>query len=278
MRQCTPARALRAGLLLIAALAATSLLVTPAVGAPPQVACDNRNNNTYEKLLECVSVEGVREHQAALQAIANANGGTRAAATPGYDASVDYVVRTLRAAGWTVELHQFDFTVAEPIRQLTPIVATYESGDVTGSARGTVTAQVIPVDINLTPPRATTSGCDGAFTEAAVGAPLTPDPAGPNDFAGVPAGQIALIQRGGCSFALKVVNAQAAGAAAVILFNQGNTPDRSGLLVNITAAPPAGSNVTINIPVVGASFATGETLAQPGTTATVAVANSRRPT
>ena len=56
----------------------------------------------------------------------------------------------------------------------------------TGSALGTVTAPVIPIDINLAPPRANTSGCDGAFTEAAVGAPLTADPAGPDDFAGFP--------------------------------------------------------------------------------------------
>ena len=113
----TPARPLRAGLLVVAAVAAAAfLLVTPAVGAPPQVACDKRANNTYEKLLECVRVDGVREHQAALQAIADANGGTRAAATPGYDASVDYVVETIQAAGWTVELHRSTSRSREPIR------------------------------------------------------------------------------------------------------------------------------------------------------------------
>ena len=38
--------------------------------------------------------------------------------------------------------------------------------------------------------------------------------------------------------------------------------------------PPAGSAfTTIAIPVVGVSFAAGETLSQPGTTATVAVLN-----
>ena len=131
-----------------------------------------------------------------------------------------------------------------------------------------------PIDINLTPPQANTSGCDGAYTEAAVGAPLTADPGGVNDFAGFVAGRIALVQRGGCSFALKVVNAQAAGAAAVILFNQGNTPDRSGTLTNITAEPPPGSVVTtVTVPVVGTSFAAGALLARAGTTATVAVVN-----
>ena len=257
-----------------AGVLAALLLAAPGLAAPPTVGCENRTNNTYDKLLECVTVEGVREHQAAFQAIADANGGNRAAGTSGYDASVEYVIGTLEAAGWTVTTHQFDFTVAQPIRQLTPVVATHESGGVTGSALGTVTAQVTPVDINLTPPRANTSGCDGAFTEAAVGAPLTADPGGVNDFAGFVAGRIALIQRGGCSFALKVANAQTAGAAAVILFNQGNTPDRSGTLTNITAEPPAGSAfTTITVPVVGTSFAAGESLAQAGTTATVAVVN-----
>ena len=44
--------------------------------------CGNRVNNTFEKLLECVTLDGVRSHQAALQAIADANGGVRAAGTP----------------------------------------------------------------------------------------------------------------------------------------------------------------------------------------------------
>jgi Zn-dependent M28 family amino/carboxypeptidase len=258
-----------------AGVLAALLLAAPGVAGAPPTGCENRTNNTYDKLLGCVTLEGVREHQAALQAIADANGGTRAAGTSGYDASVDYVVDTLEAAGWSVDIHLFDFTVAQPIRQLTPAPpVTHATGGVTGSALGTVTNQVVPVDINLVPPRANTSGCDGAFTEAAVGAPLTADPGGVNDFAGFPAGAIALVQRGGCSFALKVANAQTAGAAAVILFNQGDTPARSVTLTNITAVPPAGSAfTTITVPVVGTSFAAGELLARPGSTATVAVVN-----
>ena len=259
---------------LVAMTAVLAAILLPGTASAEPAACATRNNNTYARLLECVTVEGVRAHQAAFQAIANANGGNRAAGTPGYDASVDYVIKTLEAAGWDVDTHQFDFTVAQPIQQHTPTAVTHEAGGVTGSALGTRTAQVTPVDINLTPPRANTSGCDGAFTEAAVGAPLTADPGGVNDFAGFVAGRIALIQRGGCSFALKVANAQTAGASAVILFNQGNTPERSGTLGDITAEPPAGSAfTTIGIPVVGTSFAAGELLARAGSTATVAVVN-----
>jgi Zn-dependent M28 family amino/carboxypeptidase len=143
------------------------------------------------------------------------------------------------------------------------------------SGPGDVSAEITAVDINLAPPRASTSGCDGAFAEAAVGAPIVADPGGADDFAGFPAGSIALIQRGGCSFALKAVNAQAAGASAVVIFNQGNDPTRVDLIVG-NAVPPDGSTAgAITIPVVGASFADGEALSQ-ALTARVAVESETR--
>jgi hypothetical protein len=49
------------------------------------------------------------------------------------------------------------------------------------------------------------------------------------DFAGFTPGRIALIQRGSCFFGVKVLNAQAAGASGVIIFNEGN-PGRTGVL------------------------------------------------
>jgi Zn-dependent M28 family amino/carboxypeptidase len=215
-------------------------------------ACRNRTNNTHAKLLECVTLEGVREHQAAFQAIADANGGTRAAGTPGYDESVEYVVERLTAAGYIVTLDEFPFLFFPPavLQQLTPISATYETGAFTNSGVGSVTGPVIPVDINLVPPRASTSGCEAS------------------DFAGLDfsgSSDIALIQRGTCPFAQKVQNAEAAGAEAVVIFNQGNDPTREGLIVG-TLAPFSAS-----VPVVGASFADGVALAQPGSTALVQV-------
>jgi Zn-dependent M28 family amino/carboxypeptidase len=212
--------------------------------------CNNRVNNTFNKLLECVTLTGVRSHQAALQAIADANGGTRAAGTPGYDQSVSYIVEKMTAAGYSVTLNPFPFVyVALPtLQQTAPISASYETGAFTGSGFGNVSAAVTAVDINLVPPRASTSGCEAA------------------DFAGFPAGNIALIQRGTCTFAAKAANAQAAGASAVIIFNQGNAPDREGLIIG-TLLP-----FTANIPVVGASFAQGVALAQPGSSATITLA------
>ena len=212
--------------------------------------CGSRVNNTFDKLLECVTVGGVRAHQQALQNIANANGGVRAAGTPGYDQSVDYIVGKLVAAGYNVTRNAFPFVyVALPtLQQTAPVVASYDTGAFTGSGYGNVSAAVTAVDVNLVPPRANTSGCEAA------------------DFAGFPAGNIALMQRGTCTFALKAQNAQAAGASAVIIFNQGNTPAREVLIVG-TLAPFVAS-----IPVIGASFATGVALAQAGSRASISLA------
>jgi Zn-dependent M28 family amino/carboxypeptidase len=74
-----------------------------------------------------------------------------------------------------------------------------------------------------------------------------------------------LVQRGTCTFAVKALNAQAAGAAAVIIFNQGNNSTRMDLIIG-TLAPS-----TAAIPVVGASYNTGVVLSQPGTTVRVKV-------
>jgi aminopeptidase Y len=93
-----------------AALAAGAVAVScaPAALAGP-AACDTRVNNTHAKLAECITVAGVREHQAALQRIADAHHGTRVSGSAGYDASVDYVVQRLTAAGYTPQVQPFVF-------------------------------------------------------------------------------------------------------------------------------------------------------------------------
>ena len=103
----------------------------PAVAAPAE-ACDRRTNNTYQKLLECVTLEGVREHQAQFQKIADNNAdpfypGTRAAGTEGYADSVEYVAGLLEDAGYEVTLDPFEFQFVFPalLQQLTPINAVY---------------------------------------------------------------------------------------------------------------------------------------------------------
>lgn len=239
-------------------------LTLPGLSTAQSASCDNRTNNTSAKLQECVTLDGVRDHQAALQAIANANGGTRAAGTPGYEASVDYVVEKLEEAGYAIELNAFVFTFVPPatLEQLSPINADYDTGQFAGSGAGTVTGPVIPVDLALgnadwpADPATATSGCEASdFTGL--------------DFSGP--GDIALIQRGACFFSEKAVNAEAAGAEAVIIFNQGNTPTRTGLIVGTAANLPDGSPSNLTVPVVGASFFDGISLSQVGSTAFIDV-------
>src|SRR6266498_1523376 len=78
------------------------------------------------------------------------------------------------------------------------------------------------------------------------------------DFQGFVPGRVALIQRGGCNFGVKVINAQAAGASGVIIFNEGN-PGRTGVLSG-SLVDAAGNRIVPTIPVAFTSFDTGNSL------------------
>ena len=185
------------------AVAAASLGTAPTVFAGA-ASCDSRVNNTQKKLLECVTLEGVREHQAALQAIADANNGIRTSGTPGFDASKDYVVAKMTEYGYNVTVQPFQFqtfiilspTILEQVSP--PPAGPIVNNIMSYSGSGDVTAPVTPL---AAPPADATPGCEAA------------------DFAGFPLGNIALIRRGACSFAIKATNAYNAGASGVIIYN-----------------------------------------------------------
>ncbi|MGP4021299.1 M28 family metallopeptidase [Saccharopolyspora sp. 5N708] len=80
-----------------AALAAASALVLPATAASAPMAS-----------APMTGVAAVQEHLQELQAIAEANGGNRAAGQPGYQASLDYVKAQLDGAGFTTTIQEFD--------------------------------------------------------------------------------------------------------------------------------------------------------------------------
>jgi Zn-dependent M28 family amino/carboxypeptidase len=221
-----------------------------AMAAPPQEDCDGRANNTYPKILECVRLDQVRAHQAALQAIATANGGNRFSGTAGYNASVDYVVGKLEAAGYDPQVQAFNYLAYEVVgpstlQKIAPLpMVTYvegvDFGAITQTDPGNVTAPVTAVDLMLGLGNTSTSGCEQA------------------DWAGFPAGNIALLQRGTCTFEIKAELAAANGAVGIVIFNQGNTTaaDRNGIpAVTLTA------NNTSGIPVLGTTYALGVTLA-----------------
>jgi Zn-dependent M28 family amino/carboxypeptidase len=62
-----------------------------------------------------ITVDGMFAHLRKLQEIADANDGTRAEGTPGFDASLDYVAQVLRDKGFDVQTPEFDRL--GPIRQ-----------------------------------------------------------------------------------------------------------------------------------------------------------------
>ena len=82
--------------------------VTVVVLALPGVAQaqDVFNSKPYRQK---VTVKNMLVHERALQRFADQNGGTRAAGTPGNTATTDYVLKTMRKAGWDAKLQPFEF-------------------------------------------------------------------------------------------------------------------------------------------------------------------------
>jgi Zn-dependent M28 family amino/carboxypeptidase len=187
-------------------------------------------------------------HVQALQDIATANGGNRAAGTPGYDRSAEYVAEQLRAAGYTVRFEEFTFPFFEE-RSPPVVVSGPEQPDaftpprealrtLMSSGSGDVTAPVQAVDLALSeePLQTSTSGCER------------------EDFADFKPGHIALVRRGTCPFQTKAELAQAAGAAGLIIMNQG-TGDQTGTFGGRLATQAA-------IPVLGITTEVGRKLAE----------------
>ncbi len=196
----------------------------PADAGPTQ-----RNNNTSAKLREAVTAAGIMEHARALQDIGDANGTTRVSGSSGYDDSADYAMEVFRAAGYDVRKQEFTFqtfiehpgtllqqVAPDPAADLPTRIMSYSgSGDVT--APSTAVANV---------------GCNAA------------------DFNGFPAGNVALISRGTCAFGAKAANAETAGAAAVVIYNN-TAGELNGTL---------GSGFTGDVPVVSVTQELGQRL------------------
>ena len=208
--------------------------------------CKDRNNNTFKKLLGCVTLDGVRAHQIKLRDIGAANGGTRASGTRGFDQSADYAEKIFRDAGYNVTRQSFVFQSfiefpGTSLKQISPtptgtITTTIMSYSGSGSVTGTVS--VLP----------TVTGCNTA------------------DFAGFTTGNIALVSRGACSFATKATNAQAAGASAAVIYNNVPGPLNGTL----------GAGFTLNFAVTAVEQTVGQQLAAiPGLVLSVTASTFR---
>jgi hypothetical protein len=218
--------------------------------------CDAQVNDTPGKLIPCIQQDDLWNHMQQFQAIANANPGadghpSRNSGEPGYKASVDYVAKVMKDAGYDVTIQPYTFTYTSfvgtpawsevsPTARSFNLVSDWNPGTSNGDATG---AQIQPAGGIVLPPTPTSSSTSGCTA---------------SDFSGSFAGKIALIQRGGCNFGVKVLNAQAAGAVGVVIFNEGN-PGRTGV-VNGSLVDANNSPFVPTIPVSFTSFDIGQSL------------------
>jgi Peptidase family M28/PA domain len=222
--------------------------------APPN--CETQVNDTAAKLLPCITQDDLTKYMNDFWGIAVANPGadghpSRNSGEPGYKASVDYVATLMEQWGYDVTYQPYTFlykayvgtptmTEVSPTAHNFALVDEWLPAESNGDATSKTVQPVGGIVIPPTPSPSSTSGCTAA------------------DFAGFTAGNIALIQRGGCNFGVKIQNAETAQASGVIIFNEGN-PGRTGVQ-GISVVDANGNPFVPTVPVASTTFAIGEQL------------------
>jgi len=244
-----------------------AVVVCVALVAGSMPASADPNNNNSQKLRRAVTVEGILEHEEALQGFADDAAGNRLSGAPGHDASVEYVADAARAAGYDVTVQDFEYQldlladyeqprlgIVGGTQFVAGIAGAQFGGDFGSMYKSTpysldITAPVWAIDLALPavgPPNTSTSGCEAA------------------DYTGVPAGAIIIVQRGTCSFAQKFLLADASPAAAMVFINEGQAGREVPLWFNFDG---------LEIPTFSATVETATELANgvlSGNTGTVA--------
>ncbi|MFJ9340763.1 M28 family metallopeptidase [Streptomyces sp. NPDC101733] len=224
----------------LAALAAAAVAAPVLIAAGPAAAHgldhrDRRGAALAKELVEEVTARGAYRHLAKFQQIADANGGNRAAGTPGHAASAAYVHDTLKKAGYEVSYQDFDIYEAHTKTERTTVLG--EGGRELATAAFTFT------------PSTPAGGLVAPLALARVDE--TPGCTADDYASGTFTGKIALVKRGSCTFVEKQRAAAAAGALGVIVYNHsGATPVRGGF-----SSPAEGI-----IPSAGITLADGEAL------------------
>jgi Zn-dependent M28 family amino/carboxypeptidase len=263
-----PGRLVVAGVVLVLAVVAAAVVAARTGGdgarasaraAPAASASPAAGPVDSATLRARVGTPGIRTHLEAFARIAAANGGNRAAGSPGDRASVDYVAAQLRAAGYRPRVEPVTVTMSTTTRAELVLAAggralargrDFEAARLSPSGRAD--APVEAVDLRLPPGQEpSTSGCEAS------------------DFAGFPRGAVALLQRGGCTYQVKATTAERAGASAVLVFNEGQ-PGRRELV------PATLGDTGVGIPVLSLSFEAGLRLAGLAEGARVRVAVDAR--
>jgi aminopeptidase YwaD len=171
-------------------LAASLSFGGTAVWAAPAQKANLQSDQAFDnKIVKRINEENIYNH------IAELSKNPRVAGTPGEDVAVEYIKRQFESYGYETEVQAFDiYSYIEPsLIELSVDGMTFEH---------------IPATF--------TYGVNGEVTNELVYVGLGAS----SDFEGKDVkGKIALIQRGSYSFADKILNAAAAGASAVIIYN-----------------------------------------------------------
>lgn len=232
----------------VSILMITALGCSKPVDTPLPVAEGKAAREFAAHLRRAVTVDAMMGHLRRLQEIADAHDGTRAVGTPGYDASVDYVVNVLRGKGFDVQTPEFQTRV---FKSEDPVLTV-------GDAK--ITAQELQFSAG-TPPE----GISGPLV--ATPADETPGCA-PVDYDGLPVkGAVVLVDRGSCHFSEKQAIAAKLGAAVLVIANNIDEKKMGGTL---------GQDTDVKIPVVSVSKADGARLrAAPGPATLILDATTR---
>src|SRR3954453_8641093 len=179
-------------------------------------------------LRNAVTRAEILRYEQRLNAIALSNENTRLTASTGNWESLTFVVNQLRQMGYNPSVVPYvngstpntwsertapvlERTLADGSTKtyVNNLNTTGDFAQMTWGHTGDLTAKVIPVNRITVPPVGT---ADGNRSGCAMG-----------DFPATVKDNIALVQRGGCTFLEKAINARANGAKAVFIMNEGQT-------------------------------------------------------
>lgn len=190
-------------------------------------------------LRDRVKGDAMMAHLKKLQAIADAHDGNRALGTAGYDASVDYVAKTLRDKGFDVQTP--DFEVRLPFAEEPQLTV------------GGAAIEAKPLEFTVgTPDQGVSGPLVAARVEDSPGCTAS-------DYDGLPVqGAVVLVDRGVCQFSQKQAAAAERGAVALVVANNDDNDEMGGTL---------GEDSNPKIPVISVTKASGERLrGAPGET------------
>jgi Zn-dependent M28 family amino/carboxypeptidase len=221
------------------AMAAVVLTLSGCGGSTRQHSTTPAAADYADMLRQRVTADAMFAHLQRLQAIADDHGGNRAVGTPGFSASVDYVVKALQDKGFDVQTPEFEFR-------------WFHADDPTLTVGGaSVGAHALEYSVGTPPP-----GLTAPLVAAPVGRSLG---CAASDYDGLPVtGAVVLVDRGSCQFSAKEKAAAERGAVALIVADNVDEDQLSATL---------GESTDVKIPAISVSKADGARLrAQPATT------------